>query len=211
MKIILLTESTPPPIFSAVDCVVVRTPQELGNHRDADLYVDLDFKPDEARISALSRMLPAPVMVNAVTHTIAGIGQPFVRINGWPGMLERTVHELVVPDSGALERVTRLYEKTDRSFRQAPDIAGMVTARILAAIINEAWYTWQGGVSTKEEIDTAMRLGTNYPLGPFEWCAKIGLDRIVELLEVMSTDEPRYCPAESLVKAQNQSWAHPQN
>jgi 3-hydroxybutyryl-CoA dehydrogenase len=211
MKIILLTESTPPPIFPAADCVVVRTPQELGKHRDADMYVDLDFKPDEARISALSRMLPAPVMVNAVTHTIAGIGQPFMRINGWPGMLERTVHELVVPDGGALERVTHLYEKTDRSFRQAPDIAGMVTARILAAIINEAWYTWQDGVSTKEEIDTAMRLGTNYPLGPFEWGVKIGLDRIVELLEVMGTDEPRYCPAESLVKAQNQSWARPQN
>ncbi len=93
-----------------------------------------------------------------------------------------------------------LYEKAGRSFRQAPDIAGMITARILAAIINEAWYTWQEGVSSKEEIDTAMRLGTNYPLGPFEWGATIGLDRIVELLEVMSTTDPRYIPAESLKK-----------
>jgi 3-hydroxybutyryl-CoA dehydrogenase len=201
MKVILLTETTAPLIFPAADRVVVRTPRELEKHRDADLYVDLDFEPEEARISALSRMLPSPVMVNAVTKTIAEIGQPFIRINGWPGMLERAVHELVVPNAGVAAQVTRLYEKTGRSFRQAPDIPGMITARVLAALINEAWYTWQDGVSSKEEIDTAMRLGTNYPLGPFEWAAQIGLERVVELLEVMSRGDPRYRPAESLKKA----------
>jgi 3-hydroxybutyryl-CoA dehydrogenase len=79
----------------------------------------------------------------------------------------------------------------------------MITARILAVLINEAWYTWQEGVSSKEEIDTAMRLGTNYPLGPFEWGARIGLDRIVGLLEVMSRTDPRYIPADTLKKAVN--------
>jgi len=200
MKVILLTETTPLHLFPTADCVVIQTLHELGNHRDADLYVDLDFTPEERRISALSGM-EAPVMVNAVATTIAEIGQPFIRINGWPGMLERTVHELVVPDGGVAARITRVYEKTGRSFRLAPDIPGMITARVLAALINEAWYTWQDGVSSKEEIDTAMRLGTNYPLGPFEWAAKIGLERVVELLEVMSRDDPRYYPAESLKKA----------
>ena len=41
-------------------------------------------------------------------------------------------------------------------------------------IINEAFLALQEGVSTKEEINTAMKLGTNYPLGPFEWVEKIG-------------------------------------
>ena len=203
MKVVLLTEKASPILFPAADCVVVRTPHELASFRDADLYVDLDFKPEEARISALSRMLPSPVMVNSVTKTIAEIGQPFIRINGWPGMLERPVHELVVPDAGVAAHITRLYEKTGRSFRQAPDIPGMITARVLAALINEAWYTWQDGVSSKEEIDTAMRLGTNYPLGPFEWAAQIGLERVVELLEVMSRSDPRYRPAERLKEAGN--------
>ena len=125
-------------------------------------------------------------MVNAVTTTIAEIGHPFIRINGWPGMLERTVHELAVPDAKVAERVEKLYEKLGCSFRIAPDIPGMVTARMLAVLINEAWYTLQEGVSGKDEIDTAMKLGTNYPLGPFEWGARLGLSRIVELLEVMS-------------------------
>lgn len=207
MKVILLTETIAPAqaplLFPAADCVVVRTPRELGKHRDADLYVDLDFKPEGARIPELSRMLPSPVMVNAVTMTIAEIGQPFIRINGWPGLLERAVHELVFPDATAAARVAQLYEKGRSTFRSAPDIPGMITARILAVLINEAWYTWQDGVSSKEEIDTAMRLGTNYPLGPFEWGERIGLDRVVELLEVMGRSDPRYIPAGSLKKAGN--------
>ncbi|HLX66678.1 MAG TPA: 3-hydroxyacyl-CoA dehydrogenase family protein [Puia sp.] len=201
MKVVLLTEKAPPILFPAADCVVVRTLDELVKHRPADLYVDLDFEPEETRIAALSRLLSVPVMVNAVSTTIAAIGQPFVRINGWPGMLERTVHELVVPDAGVAAQITRLYEASGRSFRAAPDIPGMVSGRILAVLINEAWYTWESGVSSKEEIDTAMRLGTNYPLGPFEWGERIGLDGVVELLEVMSRSDSRYRPAESLKKA----------
>ena len=128
-------------------------------------------------------------------------GNVSIRINGWPGMLERGVHELVVPDAQVAEQVAQLYEKLGWSFRVAPDIPGMITARILAVVINEAWYTWQEGVSSKEEIDTAMKLGTNYPMGPFEWGARIGLDRVIELLDVLSETDPRYIPAKSLKKA----------
>jgi 3-hydroxybutyryl-CoA dehydrogenase len=201
MKVILLTERAAPTLFPAAHCVVVKTVEELGGHPGADLYVDLDFTMEAPRLSALSRMLPTPVMVNSVTTTIAEIGHPFIRINGWPGMLERTVHELAVPDSKVADRVEKLYEKLGCSLRIAPDIPGMVTARMLAVLINEAWYTFQEGVSGKDEIDTAMKLGTNYPLGPFEWGARLGLSRIVELLEVMSKTDSRYIPADSLKKA----------
>ena len=50
-----------------------------------------------------------------------------------------------------------------------------------------------------------MKLGTNYPLGPFEWGSRIGLSRIVELLEIMSKTDPRYIPADSL-KASRQRY-----
>jgi 3-hydroxybutyryl-CoA dehydrogenase len=201
MKVVLLTEKVPPVLFPAAESVVVRTVQELEQHRGADLYVDLDFTMQKTRMSALSLMLPSPVMINAVLSTIVEVGYPFIRINGWPGMLERGVHELVVPDAQVAEQVAQLYEKLGWSFRMAPDIPGMITARILAVVINEAWYTWQEGVSSKEEIDTAMKLGTNYPMGPFEWGARIGLDRVVELLDVLSETDPRYIPAKSLKKA----------
>ena len=70
MKVILLTENVPPVLFAAAECVVVRTVEELEQHRGADLYVDLDFTMQEARLSVLSRLLPSPVMVNAMLNTI---------------------------------------------------------------------------------------------------------------------------------------------
>jgi 3-hydroxybutyryl-CoA dehydrogenase len=215
MKIIIISEKDVPLIFPAQDaiCITVRTIGDLENHRDADLYMDLDFSAaerggidgrgvvDEARIAALSALLPSLVIVNAVVPTLARIGRPFIRINGWPGFLERDVHELAVPDEATAARITTLYQKVGRSCRIVPDTPGMISARIIASIINEAWYTWEEEVSSKTEIDTAMKLGTNYPMGPFEWSERIGLSRICHLLEALSQEDARYRPAKSLQQA----------
>jgi 3-hydroxybutyryl-CoA dehydrogenase len=53
---------------------------------------------------------------------------------------------------------------------------------VISTIINEALIALMEGVSTREEIDTAMKLGTNYPYGPFEWAEKIGMERVDSLL-----------------------------
>ena len=81
-----------------------------------------------------------------------------------------------------------------------PDITGFITPRVVAMIINEAYFALEENVSTKEEIDTAMKLGTNYPYGPFEWGQKIGLKNILDLLNNLSTKEKRYQPASLLIK-----------
>jgi 3-hydroxybutyryl-CoA dehydrogenase len=215
MKIIIISEKDVPSIFPAQDaiCITVRTIADLENHRDADLYMDLDFSVDrtgavsgagvvdQSRIAALSSLLPSPVIVDAVVPTLARIGRPFIRINGWPGFLERDVHELSVPDEATAAPITTLYQKIGRSCRIVPDTPGMISARIIASIINEAWYTWEEEVSSKAEIDTAMKLGTNYPMGPFEWSERIGLSRICDLLEALSQEDARYRPAKSLQQA----------
>jgi 3-hydroxybutyryl-CoA dehydrogenase len=179
------------------ECVWVDDVEGLEQQADADLYMDMAFTPDEARIHQLSRLLPAPVMINSVVHTLQEIGQPFIRINAWPGMLKRNIHELAmmgtIPDT-----VQELYKRSDLSYRIVSDVAGMVSGRILAMIINEAYYTLQEEVSTKEEIDTAMKLGTNYPFGPFEWSEYIGLENIYDLLNKLSRIDNRYVPAAAM-------------
>jgi 3-hydroxybutyryl-CoA dehydrogenase len=55
-------------------------------------------------------------------------------------------------------------------------------------------------VSVEKEIDTAMKLGTNYPYGPFEWGEKIGLGKVVSLLEVLEKEQIRYKPCALLKK-----------
>jgi 3-hydroxybutyryl-CoA dehydrogenase len=190
------------------DWVVVRSAAEASAYPGADAYIDLDFVNEPGRVDILNRLLPGLVLVNAVVSTLEEIGSPFVRINGWPGFLERSIHEVAVfgelPADGLVslkDRLTRVYEKLGREYRLVPDTPGMISGRIIATIINEAYYTWEEGVSTREEIDIAMKLGTNYPLGPFEWGGRIGLEKVAGLLAVLSGKNSRYTPSNSLLKA----------
>jgi 3-hydroxybutyryl-CoA dehydrogenase len=74
----------------------------------------------------------------------------------------------------------------------------LITPRVIATIVNEAYFALEQNVSTKEEIDIAMKLGTNYPMGPFEWSRKIGLKNIYSLLQKLSLTNERYQPCELL-------------
>ena len=62
-----------------------------------------------------------------------------------------------------------------------------VALRVISCIVNEAFLTLQEDVATAEDIDRAMKLGANYPKGPFEWAEEIGADRILETLEALRT------------------------
>src|SRR6478736_2949003 len=66
---------------------------------EADVYIDLLFEPDAERTQHLKRLLPKPVLVNAVSYTTKKIGADFIRINAWPGLLQRSVTELALPAS----------------------------------------------------------------------------------------------------------------
>lgn len=70
--------------------------------------------------------------------------------------------------------------------------------RILSMIINEAYFARAEGRAKEKAIDEAMLYGVNYPLGPFDWCQKIGAGLVVRLLDELFkvTDDPRYkvCP-----------------
>jgi len=207
MKIAVIAGKTPlnnlfsGELLSRWGCVEVGEVSELEKHRDAGLIIDLSFSPDEDRIRQLSRLLPIPVIINSVAYTIGEIGQPFVRINAWPGMLEREVHELAIgPEMDSLF-LDEMYQQLGWKYRLVPDIPGMISGRILAMIINEAYYTLQENVSTREEIDIAMKLGTNYPMGPFEWSEKIGLENIYDLLNKLDATDHRYKPDKGMIVA----------
>ena len=65
-------------------------------------------------------------------------------------------------------------------------------------IINEAFFALGEDISSKTEIDIAMKLGTNYPFGPFEWADLIGLDKIAQLLDACYLKDERYAIAPAL-------------
>ncbi len=85
--------------------VEMRWMNSVPDQHDAEIaaYVDLDFVCDATRVGKLGGLLPALVLVNAVTPTLQEIGKPFVRINAWPGFATRKLHELVIPDEATLQ------------------------------------------------------------------------------------------------------------
>ncbi len=136
----------------------------------------------------------APIFINEVTNTLKELNFPanVVRINGWKGFLSRSDWEI----SGTItENMYAIFIRLNKKITVVPDEPGFISARILAMIINEAWFALGENVSTKNEIDTAMKLGTNYPLGPFEWGEKIGEKNILNLLKKLSQTNKKYLPA----------------
>ena len=80
------------------------------------------------------------------------------------------------------------------------DEPGLIAARTIAMLVNEAYFAFESGVSSKEEIDIAMQLGTNYPYGLFAWADKIGVQNICSLLLVLQQQDSSYTPALLLQK-----------
>jgi 3-hydroxybutyryl-CoA dehydrogenase len=74
-----------------------------------------------------------------------------------------------------------------------------VALRVISCIVNEAFLALSEGVATAEDIDEAMKLGANYPKGPFEWAEEIGARRILQTLDSLRiTHGEAYIAAPSL-------------
>jgi len=179
--------------------IPVEKAEEFLLHPDADSYFDLAFENTEPRRQLLNKLLPKPVFINSVIQTLSETNNSFIRINGWPTFLKRTIVEASANETirGEAQQIVSSLNKT---IDWLPDIAGFISARVISMIVNEAYFALEENVSTKAEINIAMKLGTNYPYGPFEWGEKIGLKNIYELLAALSKTDLRYKPAALLIK-----------
>lgn len=170
------------------------TLDELNNASNFDAFFLLsgdtaDFKHFENK----------PVFVNEVIHTLSETNWPsnVARINGWFGFLERPLWEVASDNS---ENYEAIFITLNRKVIVLKDEPGFVSARVMSMIVNEAFYALGENISSIEDIDNAMILGTNYPGGPFEWAEKIGVENIYQLLKKLSEKEVRYLPAPALEK-----------
>lgn len=81
--------------------------------------------------------------------------------------------------------VAAISEKMGKTFVRAQDYPGFAVNRILMPMINEAVYALYEGVASAKDIDTAMKLGTNQPMGPLELADFIGLDTCLAIMNVL--------------------------
>lgn len=94
----------------------------------------------------------------------------------------------------AIEEVARRMGKETVLVRESP---GFITSRVNAMIGNEAFYMLQEGVASARDIDKALKLGLNHPMGPFELVDLVGLDTRLSVLEFLHRslgEKFRPCP-----------------
>jgi 3-hydroxybutyryl-CoA dehydrogenase len=170
----------------------------------------------EKKKSILQRLdlaLPAPAVIItsclgfATTLMASWTAKP-ERIVGFATFYpfkDRKVIELTAgirTEESAIRSAEQLFKSIGKETVRVKDTPGLTFPRILSLIINEAARSLEEGVATAEEIDVAMRLGVNYPLGPLRWADQIGLDEVLAVLEGLQreTGDDRYRPAPLLKK-----------
>jgi 3-hydroxybutyryl-CoA dehydrogenase len=172
----------------------VNAASDFAQYKNADAF----FCLIENEVPAALNSLTKPVIINSVVHTLSGLSLPLnvYRINGWKTFLNRSVWEIAGAANAAIEN---LFTSLNIKINFVKDEPGFISARVIAMIINEAYFALENNVSSKAEIDTAMKLGTNYPFGPFEWALLIGTKNILALLQQLYLTDSRYKPSQLLI------------
>jgi 3-hydroxybutyryl-CoA dehydrogenase len=182
--------------------------QNFGNAniQDYDVIFDLNFDEHQNTLSNYAPLKNKIVIISAAKKSLAQAAHEYVNavdcilvgINALPTFINRSLAELSLLKEEQAASVQALFAQFNWDYKLVKDRVGLITPRIILMIINEACYTVQEGTATMQDIDTSMKLGTNYPFGPFEWANKIGVKNVYETLEAVyqDTHDERYkiCP-----------------
>ena len=190
----------------------VETTTNLEDLARTDFVIEAVVENEDAKIALFQKLdtfCPPEVIFASNTSSISitrmgartkradrVIGMHFM--NPVPAMrLVEIIRGLATSDE-TYQATRVLAERVGKTTMTAQDFPGFIVNRVLLPMINEAIYTMYEGVGGVTDIDTAMKLGTNQPMGPLELADLIGLDTCLAIMEVMhrvlGDDKYRPCP-----------------
>lgn len=132
----------------------------------------------------------------SVTEIAEGLDRPVIDIHFFNPADVMALVEIVVGVRELVAQVKGLVESIDKTPVVVVDSPGFIVNRILIPMINEAVAILAEDVATAEDIDTAMRLGANHPMGPLALGDLIGLDVCLSIMDVLHSElgEDKYLP-----------------
>jgi 3-hydroxybutyryl-CoA dehydrogenase len=182
------------------------------------MVFDLSIDENSSALKYYAPLKNIPVFVGAVKTQLSNAANLYGReilctligINDLPTFINRSLAEVSLLNKTDEPALHQIMLNLGWEYKLVQDRVGMVTPRIIMMIINEACYTLQEGTANMQDIDTSMKLGTNYPFGPFEWADKIGIKHVYETLKAVydDTHDERYkiCPLLKTIYLKNGSF-----
>jgi len=192
------------------------TPYEINDIPPCELVVEAIFEDMGVKkelFQKLEGLLPETAIFATNTSSLsitelAGCLKDPTRFVGMhffnPAVLMKLVEVIggAHTDEKVVDRVVAISEEIGKTPVRVNEAAGFVVNRLLIPMINEAVAVLAEGVSSAEDIDTAMKLGANHPLGPLALGDLIGLDVCLAIMEVLQseTGDDKYRPHPLLKK-----------
>ncbi|MCH5344306.1 MAG: 3-hydroxybutyryl-CoA dehydrogenase [Acetatifactor sp.] len=141
----------------------------------------------------------------SITEMGAGLDRPLVGMHFFNPADRMKLVEVIAGANTPVELVEKIKSiaaEIGKTPVEVNEAAGFVVNRILIPMINEAINVYAAGVANVQDIDTAMQLGANHPMGPLALGDYIGLDIVLAIMEVIynETGDSKYAPSPLLRK-----------
>jgi len=180
------------------DVVIEAVPEELESKIEIFTLLDKICRPTTVLASNTSSL--SLTEIASVTYRPRKIvGMHFFNPVHKMKLLE--IVRALETDDDTLATAVNVGQRMGKEVVVIKESPGFVTSRINAMIGNEAFYMLQEGIASAEDIDKALRLGLNHPMGPFELVDLVGLDTRLHILEYLhKTLGEKFRPAPLLVQ-----------